>query len=95
MAVTGQAKHAIEGFGGARMVTGVVTLASGAANITHGLRRCLVFLTFVDASVPPAETLGAIGTPVDGWLLETDGITAVESSNVSSTENVQYLVIGF
>ena len=95
MAVPGIAKHAIDGFGGARMVSGAVTLASGTANINHGLRRCVIMLTFVDATVPPAETLGSIGTPVDGWLLETDGITAIESSNGSSAENVQFIAIGF
>lgn len=81
--------------GGLIMVTDVVTLSSGAGEFAHGLKKCRVFCQIIDASAIAAETVGPVGTFVDGWLTPTDGITDIESSNGSSAELVLCMAVGY
>lgn len=82
--------------GGIRMVTDMVTLSSGQGTFKHGLRKCRIICTPTHATAVPAEGIGPLSSPnADGWIIESDGQTTIDSSNASSALKVFCVAYGY
>lgn len=81
--------------GGLRLVTDVVTLASGTAEFNHGLKKARIISIVLSQGSDVDERFRVNETLVDGWVTPSDGKTTIASSNGSSTAVLIVAAVGY